>query len=466
MLIKTKTTIGNGPRIELDGAKDLLVREGVRVVSLSDDAVIGDGAGIEVAVEGLVQAGDDAIFLNGPRARVVVGKTGAVFAQETCVVLQGAEAVLINRGLISGDDAAVEFQGAGIGNRSRMVNEGVIASSDLGIHINGSGDSLIRNEGRIVIGTLGNFAFLGNGGQDVILNSGRIEGDVILQFGNDIYDGRGGRIIGQITGGGGDDTFRLSNRFAETVSGGSGIDTLDFRGNVAVRVNLNETVQGGAAAGDAYSEIERIQGSSRNDRLTGDGLDSIFVGNGGNDKLFGGLGLDRLSGGKGNDLLDGGNDAYVRLGGAGNDILPGGDGEDTRAGGGGTDSLDGGNGADRLSGGAGIDTLTGGVGNDSFVFAAPDEAGDAIADFTFAIDRIAISAAGFRGGLQAGVLGEDQFVVAVNRQAVDADDRFIFRTTDKTLWFDRDGTGTRFAPVLVADLQEGAVIQAGQIEIF
>ena len=46
--------------------------------------------------------------------------------------------------------------------------------------------------------------------------------------------------------------------------------------------------------------------------------------------------------------------------------------------------------------------------------------------------------------------------------AQDANDRFIFRTTDQTLWFDVDGTGGG-GPRLIADLQAGAVVTAADI---
>ncbi|QLQ19085.1 MAG: hypothetical protein HZT43_10980 [Exiguobacterium profundum] len=49
--------------------------------------------------------------------------------------------------------------------------------------------------------------------------------------------------------------------------------------------------------------------------------------------------------------------------------------------------------------------------------------------------------------------------------AQDANDRFIFRTTDRTLWFDADGTGSG-ASFLVASLQNVATMTAADIVIF
>jgi len=48
--------------------------------------------------------------------------------------------------------------------------------------------------------------------------------------------------------------------------------------------------------------------------------------------------------------------------------------------------------------------------------------------------------------------------------ALDAGDRFIFRTTDSSLWFDPDGTGT-VAPIMMAQLQTAYLLASDQIII-
>ena len=55
------------------------------------------------------------------------------------------------------------------------------------------------------------------------------------------------------------------------------------------------------------------------------------------------------------------------------------------------------------------------------------------------------------------LLGGSGFETGTNK-AADAGNRFIFRTGNETLWFDRDGTGGSFNPVLLADLQDGATL--------
>ena len=149
----------------------------------------------------------------------------------------------------------------------------------------------------------------------------------------------------------------------------------------------------------------------------------------------------------------------------GNDVIRGNGFGNALFGWGGNDSLDGASGNDVLRGGTGIDTLTGGIGNDTFRFSALNECGDLITDFGNVItsdDRFQITAAAFGGGLVAGALAANQFQTRTDNIAQDADDRFIFNTTDRTLWFDADGNGAG-AAVMVADLQAGAVVTAADI---
>ncbi|PYF09196.1 hypothetical protein C8J30_11069 [Rhodobacter viridis] len=54
------------------------------------------------------------------------------------------------------------------------------------------------------------------------------------------------------------------------------------------------------------------------------------------------------------------------------------------------------------------------------------------------------------------------FVSRTDNRAQDADDRFIFRTTDGMLWFDADGKGGS-AAVQIADLQDGAALKVVDI---
>jgi hypothetical protein len=71
----------------------------------------------------------------------------------------------------------------------------------------------------------------------------------------------------------------------------------------------------------------------------------------------------------------------------------------------------------------------------------------------------------FVGGLSLGILAAGRCEVRADNLAQDADDRFIFRTTDQTLWFDVNGTGVGGLS-LIADLQASAVMSAADIYVF
>jgi hypothetical protein len=242
---------------------------------------------------------------------------------------------------------------------------------------------------------------------------------------------------------------------------------------------------------------DTLVGSNADDELNGLNGDDRLFGRAGNDILDGGEGGDRLEGGTGNDIyvLSASGDRIVEAAGCGVDTaragcaatlgqhlenlvltgtaavrgmgnslanrLTGNDAANLLVGLGGSDRILGGGGKDRLAGGAGEDDLSGGPGNDVFLFLRASDGGDLIADFHNAAgddDRFRISASGFGGGLIAGgPLAASQFQVRDDNAAQDADDRFIFRRTDATLWFDSNGTSSG-GLTLIADLQAGATV--------
>lgn len=152
----------------------------------------------------------------------------------------------------------------------------------------------------------------------------------------------------------------------------------------------------------------------------------------------------------------------------GNDTMQGFNGNDSLFGGNGNDKLKGQNNSDWLAGEAGKDTLTGGKGNDAFVFYAPKEGGDKVTDFHNKKgdnDLFKIDASSFRGGLDKGRLSADEFQVSSNNHADENSVRFIFRTTDETLWFDKNGERAGGLK-LIADLQGSADLTHHDILLF
>ncbi|MFN0193023.1 MAG: hypothetical protein ACKVP5_13780 [Aestuariivirga sp.] len=374
-------------------------------------------------------------------------------------------------------------------------------------NIEGSGyDDFLEgdNNANVLKGLSGKDDIFGLGGADTI-DGGN---------GDDDIDGGSGADL--LKGGAGDDSIK-SGSGADTLDGGAGRDMADYADStIAVSVKLTGLAGvGGHAQGDTYTGIESVQGSQYGDILWGNGGGNTLRGEGGNDEIKGGGGEDTLFGGDGDNILEGesGNDTFYA--GDGNDQIKGGTGIDlvrydgstgvlvnlstgqslngeaagdalesvenlrgssfydfftgddvanTLMGMGGNDKLSALGGNDTVIGGDGIDNVWGGAGLDKFEFRDLDEAGDTINDFVAADDTIVIWGAGFGGGLMGGSISSLDFVTRADNAAQDVFDRFVFRTTDKTLWFDVDGSGAA-AAILVADLQQGATMTHADILI-
>lgn len=267
-----------------------------------------------------------------------------------------------------GAQGIVIYDVAGFG--SRIVNTGIITCSS-------QGASAIN--------------FL-SGADDTVVNTGQIMGNILLGGGNDLFDGIGGTLIGSISGGWGDDIYRVSDSNIR-IDDSDGWDTVESTVSFSLTAQLEALYLLGAnninGFGSSRADVisgnaghNGIFGNDGNDVLTGqNGNDSLFGGRG-DDSLYGGLQDDRLHGGSGNDLLSGGDDQDVLTGVQGDDVLWGGNGDDTVTGGSGgdllwgdagDDSLAGGRGADNLYGGTEDDTLSGGAGNDQLVGEAGDD---------------------------------------------------------------------------------------------
>jgi Ca2+-binding RTX toxin-like protein len=413
MLIKAKTKIGTGIQYALTPPQDLLVGKAVTVRSTDTSAVTGSADNQSVTISGTVSAQNNAIRLSGDRASLVIGISGTVISEAYGAEISGADSSVVNHGTIYGFFGLFLTNTSGAANSIDMVaNYGAINGGVMGVILAGNQRGFLTNHGTIT-GT--DFAFYGSDLRDVAVNRGILIGNVHLGKGSDLYDGRGGQLIGYVDAGDGNDTFR-PGQLAETFLGGDGTDTVDFRAGPGVRVDLSETLANtGFARGDSYQNAEILFGSAKGaDVLHGNFENNDLRGSGGNDRLFGA---------------------------AGNDTLTGGMGKDT------------------------IDASDAGLAVDHIVFHALLEGGDSITGFSV-LDEIMVQGTAFHGGLALGALTEERFATGPTKNAVEADDRFIFRTGDATLWFDRDGTGAAFKPVLLADFADGIVFTFNNITVF
>jgi Ca2+-binding RTX toxin-like protein len=147
-----------------------------------------------------------------------------------------------------------------------------------------------------------------------------------------------------------------------------------------------------------------------------------------------------------------GNDS-IRTG-AGNDNIYGDDGNDSLYGGSGYDNLRGDAGDDLINGGLNPDNLIGGDGSDIFSYGNANEGGDVITDFNGNYDRIQVSAAGFGGGLFAGIdlLASGRYVENSTGLATSAAGigQFIYLASSNKLYWDGDGAGGLSATLLTS----------------
>ncbi len=350
-------------------------------------------------------------------------------------IKDGAEDIIVNI-LESG-----HLFGGGILNVSsfelitvNFINAGNAYGNDTGYY-GSSGVDKIINSG--FLGTSGSTAINSINGEDQVYNSGTIQGHVLLGLDNDLYDGRGGTVIGEVQGGQGDDTYIVDDATVALIEiFGEGTDTV--KATVSFRLGDNfenlTLLTHKNINGVGNSLDNTLTGNAGNNRLQGDQGNDLINGAHGDDKLLGSFGNDTLQGGKGDDILKGGLD---------NDLLQMGNGDDVGFGGKGNDTLEGVRGDDILKGGAGQDTMTGGYGDDVFLFTrklhSTNAASDSITDFTSGEDLIDLSA--FNGTFD--FIGNTAFSGTAKEV------RFFSVGSDRTVKIDIDGDGSTDMTILV-----------------
>lgn len=206
-----------------------------------------------------------------------------------------------------------------------------------------------------------------------------------------LNDGGGDALIGveSIIGSAGDDVFYASVD-SVTVSGGAGVDTVDYSKHssllvteVGVSADLSGAVTGaGWASADAFDSIENLVGTQGKDTLYGDAAANMIGGGDGDDTVQGRLGNDTLDGGLGLNTLsyadraaDSGVTVDLSSTTDANDFITVAIGSEIDkvknfthlVGGAGQDQLIGNADANRLHGGSGNDTLVGGLGADTLI---------------------------------------------------------------------------------------------------
>ena len=376
-----------------------------------------------------------------------------------------SSAVIANTGTLStaGTGATVQTTGDGI---VTLTNTGrILNASPLAVAVDVAGGLTLRNagyiEGDVAVTQSANIFNSGtiegnlmlNSFNDAVRVSGLVMGDVRLGNGINAFWLTGGRVMGTVSGGAGNDSYHVdrSDVVISDITGGFDrvFASVDFRltlgveqlfltggsrGLFGIGSNWNNGIFGDAGDDSlrGLAGNDNIDGGSGNNRIGGGFGDDTLAAGPGDDLLVGGSGNDVIRAGYGNDTVQGGlgtdrlsfelisdpagvdvslatlkavfADAGAMMisgfedlqGGSFNDTLAGDLGANRLLGGAGTDQLFGGAGNDTLTGGAGGDVLSGGFGSDSFVYlAVGDSAGsglDTVQGFQPGFDVIDLSA--------------------------------------------------------------------------
>ncbi len=215
---------------------------------------------------------------------------------------------------------------------------------------------------------------------------------------------------------------------------------------------------------------DTLTDTSGNDTINGlAGNDTIKVGSGGADVVNGGDGRDSLefmtaTGAVVVDFVAGvaGTTSFTSI-----EKVVTGDFNDQITGNAAAQNISARAGADTLWGAGGIDTLWGGSGADTFIFREMGTANaDVMGDWTsgqdtLLLDGAVMTALGAGGDFTA---GDARFWASSTGLAHDANDRVIYNSTTRQIFYDADGNGSGAAQ-LIATVQAGGTIAATDISV-
>jgi hypothetical protein len=230
-------------------------------------------------------------------ANGTIENAGDIFATTHCIVAQGEDLDILNLGLLkSKNDAAVLLEG----DDHIFVNQGVIRGPDKGPAIlidTADGENCrVSIQGQLFSDEI---AIRGGDGDDKvdIFGVGRVQGDILLGDGQDIFTLRG-KLDGVVRGGQDDDIYDLGNKSAtiiETRNGGAE----DVIGATADIV-LPDFVEGAQLLGNKNVDAT---GNKLANIIDGNFGDNVLRGLDGDDRFFSSTGNDTLFLGKGNDTV-------------------------------------------------------------------------------------------------------------------------------------------------------------------
>ena len=199
--------------------------EGIVVSSGTGGAATFQG---DIVNNGLIEASDDGIDINpGITVQGNIVNNGRIVADDDGIDFDPTSALvgdIVNSGRIEAGSDGIEI-GPDVSITGDIVNRGRIEADTDGVELGFDVvlDGELVNRGTITGDADGDGDGLAIDAVEVqadltVINDGTLNGDVVLGFGNDVFDGADGRVNGSIDGGGGNDSL----------TGGDNADTFVF----------------------------------------------------------------------------------------------------------------------------------------------------------------------------------------------------------------------------------------------
>jgi Ca2+-binding RTX toxin-like protein len=480
---------------------------GVHVDIRNGVALYGEAAGDSWsdAAEGLVGgSGNDTLRGSDATGNLIIGGTGddVIAGYGGADTLSGGD----------GDDLIEDhLQILGFGSWSNSDSDDLYGGDGADTLASGGGNDLIdggAGEDLLVMRLLGSGPVLTQAGSTFnILYAGQIEARVSGIEALRLTTGAGADTLSGFAGadtfvaGAGEDS--VVGGAGDLLIGGEGFDTLRLAGGSLLLDFPTFTLVADGVALTGIEGFEHIIGTDGADTVRAFLADLSVDGGAGADSIADGAGFDTLVGGAGNDTIRLSGQGDIALGDAGQDLLIldvsapedalmfvasairpwavqlGRDAgapvaaevfgfESVYAGGSAFNDtmnlslLTGESGTDLLTGGRGADLLMGGAGADWFQILDRADRNDRFRDFTSGQDLLVVSAAGWGGGLTAGMnlAATNRFVAGT--VATERFGQFLYDQGAGILRYDSSGIGGA-APVVVATLSAGATLLASDM---
>ena len=240
LLIRYYDIVDTGTIVPLGTNDSLYIAQGATIGATTGAAVSATGIGQGVTVAGEAFGDSWGLYMGNYGTdglyAVHVTDTGIIGASiGDAILLQAYGCRVENHGTIAGGSTGISFASDQFYSpgptTSRLTNFGTI-SGEYAVFQVYNEPVVVINHG-LIVGSSFSFlsgSFTGEGylyAADIIRNRGTMIGDISFGDLNDLYDGRGGEVVGTVRGNGGEDRF-IPGQAEDVFDGGLGNDTLDF----------------------------------------------------------------------------------------------------------------------------------------------------------------------------------------------------------------------------------------------